>query len=227
MKIDPHVHSAGASYCSRVTYEDILKNKKAAGYGGAILTNHCQSHYFEPSNQREWSERFINEWLNAKKFGEQNHFKFLFGIEVTIYDPIYSDWLLYGATPEFLRAAPCLYKLDQRQLFDLCNDNGIFLVEAHPYRNAPSPCPAKYMHGIEINCNPIDYEKKQDVINFANEYGLLITCGTDYHSADNEAIGGMVVPDNINDSQSFASYLKTTKSTSLLLDGTERVFKIK
>lgn len=226
MKIDPHVHSSGASYCSVITCKGIVDNKKAAGYGAAVLTNHCQLHYFYPKDQAEWCERFIKEWEEGKKYADKNKFKLFFGIEVTIQDPLFSDWLLYGATPEFLRRAPCLYMLDQRQLFDLCNDNGIFLVQAHPYRESPSPCIARYMHGIEINCTPIDYAKKQKVINFANEFALPITCGTDYHSSENKAKGGMVVPDDINDSQSFARYLMTTKSTTLLLDGVPRTFKV-
>lgn len=224
MKIDPHVHSSGASYCSRVTCEQIVEIKKSLGYGGAVLTNHCQPHYFEPNNKDEWCEKLINEWKIGEKYARERGVKLLFGVEVTIAEPLPSDWLLYGATPEFLFKSPCLYKLNQKQLFDLCIENGIFLVQAHPLRSSPVPAAVEHMHGIEINCTPRDYEQKQKVIDFARKHKLLITCGTDYHSIENKALGGMVVPDDINNSCEFAEYLKTTKSTTLLLDGVEHVF---
>lgn len=225
MKIDPHVHSSGASLCSKITFDQIIENKKALGYGGAVLTNHCQSWYFEPNKKDEWCENFINEWLNAEKYARERGFKLFFGVEVTVSEPLSSDWLLYGATPEFLIKSPCLYQLSQKQLFDLCNENGIFLVQAHPFRFSPVPAAAEHMHGVEINCTPRDYEQKQKVIDFAREHNLLITCGTDYHFAENKALGGVVVPDDINNACEFANYLKNTKSTTLLLDGKEFTFE--
>lgn len=225
MLIDPHVHSSGVSLCSRITCEKIIDNKIAAGYNGAVLTNHCQSWYFEPKNQNDWTERMIKEWENGALYAEKLGFKLLFGVEVTINDPIMSDWLLYGVTREFMRKCPCLYMLNQQQLFSLCSDNGVFLVQAHPLRHSEYPALVKYMNGIEINCTPSDYEKKEKVIEFAQKNNLLLTCGTDYHSSDNVFKGGMIVPDDIKRAEDFAEYLFNATETALVLGGEEKTFK--
>lgn len=224
MIIDPHVHSSGVSLCSRITCEGIIDCKKAAGFNGAVLTNHCQSWYFEPKNQNEWTERLIKEWENGALYAEKNDFKLLFGVEVTISDPIFSDWLLYGVTREFVRKCPCLYLLNQEQLFALCEQNDVFLVQAHPLRHSTVPAISKYMNGIEINCNPLDYPKKNSVIEFAKRNKLLLTCGTDYHSSENVFKGGMVVPDEIETAEDFAKYLFAAQKTTLILDGEQKTF---
>lgn len=227
MIIDPHVHSSGASMCSHITCEGIVDQKKAAGYNGAVLTNHCQSWYFEPKNQAGWTERLIKEWENGALYAEKNDFKLLFGVEVTISDPIFSDWLLYGVTRDFMRKCPCLYLLNQEQLFALCEQNNVFLVQAHPLRHSEFAGITKYMNGIEINCSPLDYGKKDKIIEIARRDKLLLTCGTDYHSAENVFKGGMVVPDDIETAEDFAKYLFAARETALILDGEQKTFKTK
>ena len=224
MFIDPHVHSSGISLCSRVTCEQIIDFKRSLGYDGVVLTNHCQPWYYEPEEHSSRMKSFVEEFKKGALYARKLNFRFILGIEVTINVPVMSDWLLYGVTEEFLLSSPCLYMLTQKQLFELCEKNGIFLVQAHPIRHSPEPCSYLYTNGVEINCTPGDFEKRQEVIDFARKHNLKITCGTDFHNIDRDCKSGMVIPDDIFTSRDFAKYLFETKNTELVFDGEKHIF---
>lgn len=217
LKIDPHTHSNGISLCSRLTVQEIIDEKKRRGYDGIVLTNHCQGHYYPEVEHAAYIERVIEEYRRAKAYGETQNFLVMLGLEVSIVDPSYNDWLLYGVTEEFLRASPCLYKMSQRGLFELCEKWGVVLVQAHPFRNSGWG-EKEFMHGAEINCSKGDAYLANDVLALAEERGLLVTCGTDFHFTDNTYQGGMLVPADIKTSVDFANYLKTSACTEIFLE---------
>lgn len=214
IKIDPHTHSSGISMCSHAVIEKIVDNKIAQGYDGAVLTNHCQAWYYQPSEHTAFMQRFVEEFYHGKKYATEWGFRLLLGIEVSISDPFYSDWLLYGVTEEFLLRSPCLYQLNQKQLFALCQDNGVTLIQAHPFRAPMRPAEPKYMHGVEINCSTGDLIFKDAVLRFASEENLLVVCGTDYHGK-NPFVGGTYAPDGVQSGKDFGNYLATAKETRI------------
>ena len=218
IKIDTHTHSNGISLCSRLTVEEIIDIKKSRGYDGIILTNHCQGHYYPAEEHASYIERVIEEFNRAKAYGEKQGFLVMLGLEVTVVDPAYNDWLLYGVTEEFLRQTPCLYQMSQRSLFELCEKFGVVLVQAHPFRNSGWGDP-KYMHGAEINCSLSDIARADEVLAQAKERGLLVTCGTDFHFIEHTYNGGMKIPARIRTSVDFANYLKSSKFTEIFLEG--------
>ena len=206
IKIDPHTHSKAISICSQVTCEEIIDNKIALGYDGAVLTNHCQEWYYPKEEHKNFVERVIEDYNRGKAYAEQKGFRFYLGLEVSLNKPHYADWLLYGVTEDFLRASPCLYALTQKELFDLCEKWNVILVQAHPYRQ--SPCEPKYMHGVEINCSDGDLDKIPLVEAFAKEQDLLVTCGTDYHFKERVYFGGIYIPESCQTSQDIVAYIR-------------------
>ena len=209
IKIDPHVHSKGISLCSHVSCQEIVDEKQRLGYEGAVLTNHCQRWYYPAEQHGAFIERVIEEFHQGKKYADEKGFRFYLGLEVSLDDPHYADWLLYGTTEAFLRSSPCLYQLTQKQLFALCEEWGVVLVQAHPFRQ--SPCDPNYMHGVERNCSIGDLDKTERVEAFAKEHDLLVTVGTDYHGKDNLYRGGIYVPKTCTDSTDIAGYLRRGK----------------
>ena len=216
MKIDAHVHSAGISKCSRVTVEELIDRKKQAGYDGVILTNHCQSWYYPPEEHKNFMQETVNEYRRAEKYGNNVGFRVFFGLEVSLNIPAYNDWLLYCVTEKFLLSSPCLYKLSQKELFELCSANGVALVQAHPFRNSGWGI-EEYMHGVEINCSPSDLEKTPEVLDIARKRGFLVTCGTDYHGDERPENGGIFLPCSLNTGEDVSRYLLSAKSTKLFL----------
>lgn len=225
IKIDPHVHSNAISRCSHVSCEEIIDEKIKLGYDGVILTNHCQEWYYPKEEHEKYVEQVIADFLRGKAYADKKGFRFYLGLEVTLMLPNYSDWLLYGVTEEFLRKTPCLYLLSQEELFALCEESGVLLVQAHPYRQAP--CDPNLMHGVEINCNDGDLEKIPLVEKFAAEHGLLVTCGTDYHSWSRTYRGGIYIPKKCETAVDIAEYIRKTGEVRVFYEGTEKTFASK
>lgn len=225
--IDTHTHSRGVSWCSHATCEEIIDRKIELGYRGAILTNHCQPHYYEATKAAHaaYIEKAIAEYRSAADYAKARDFTWMLGIEVTILDPFYSDWLLFGVTEEFLRDSPCLHALSQRELFAYCEKRNVMLVQAHPWRGNLSYCDDQhpgekaFMRGVELNCSDGDLANKEKVLATAEEYGVLVTCGTDYHGAERTFVGGMYVPENMQTSVEFADYLRKTTETYIAYNG--------
>ena len=220
LKIDAHVHSKGLSGCSHVSCQEIVDEKMALGYDGAILANHCQEWYYKPEAHKEFMQAIIDEFRAGKAYADAKGFRFYLGLEVTLMKPHYADWLLYGVTEEFLLRSPCLYTLSQQELFTLCETWGILLVQAHPYRQQPGD--PKYMHGIEHNCSQGDVYKFDLVEAFAKEHDLLLTCGTDYHFKENSRFGGVLIPESCHTATDVAAYMKSVKKLQIFIPETEK-----
>ena len=223
LKIDPHVHSNGISICSHVSCEQIIDEKIGLGYDGAILTNHCQSWYYPENAYLEFMEKIISEFHRGKQYADQKGFRLYLGIEVTLYQPHYADWLLYGVTEEFLRETPCLCSLSQEELFECCNKWGVILIQAHPYRQVP--CNPQYMHGVEINCSNGDLDKIELVEEFAKKYNLLVTCGTDYHVLENTFRGGIYIPENCKTAEDIAKWIRKNRRIKIFFGEKDRVYE--
>ncbi len=211
LKIDPHVHSKGISLCSQVSCEALIDAKIEEGYDGVALTNHCQPWYYPPAEHKNYIERVIEEFHRGKAYADERNFRFYLGLEVTLTQPGYADWLLYGVTEEFLRATPCLYSLTQKELFELCERAGVLLVQAHPFRSGCSLGEPLYMRGVEINCTPGDIEKAEAVKEFAKAHKLLVSCGTDYHGVARVCRGGIAIPESCQTAVDVAEYMKTNE----------------
>lgn len=228
LKIDMHVHTKGVSKCSWVSVEDAVDLKIADGYDGFVLTNHCQSFYYLENEHRKYIEGVLDEFKRAKDYGELKGFKVFLGLEVSIHSPFYSDWLLYGASEEFLKSTPCLYRLNQRELYKVCHEADVLLVQAHPYRSNTGYCDdmkpgfPDALDGLEINCTPRDFLTKEKVLASAKEMGKFVVCGTDYHGPDGRVSGGTFLPRTVRNAVEIAQYLRQTKETRLFF-GEERL----
>ncbi len=222
IKIDPHVHSKAISRCSHVTCEEIIDEKIKLGYDGAILTNHCQEWYYPKEEHKNYIEQVLEDFARGKAYADKKGFRLYLGLEVTLNEPHYADWLLYGVTEEFLRATPCLYTLSQEELFTLCEENGVLLVQAHPFRQSPGD--PNFMHGVEINCSDGDLDKIPLVEEFAKAHDLLVTCGTDYHFTSRIYHGGIYIPETCQTAADIAAHIRKTGRIKVFYGGNEKTF---
>ena len=227
LRVDPHVHSKGISQCSSVTCEQIVDEKMKLGYDGVVLTNHCQPTYYPPEKHSDFIERTIEEFNQGKEYADKKGFRFYLGIEVSVAwkEPNYADFLLYGVTENFLRSSPCLYTLSQKELFEYCNQWGVVMIQAHPYRQAPREL--EYMHGIELNCSKKDLDKKPLVDKYAREHGLLVTCGMDYHFVENTFFGGMYIPESCKTAEDIAKWIRKDRRIKVFVGEEEKIYESK
>ena len=107
-----------------------------------------------------------------------------------------------------------LYKLSHADFHTFANDNGMLVIQAHPYRdNFCIPTPG-FVDGIEIyNSNPRhnDYNDKAELL--ASERGLYVTAGSDAHRDDDAAVSGLYSGAPIKTMDDFIALVKSGKAT--------------
>lgn len=217
--IDAHIHTSGISKCSRRSPAAIIAQCIVDGTDGIVLTNHCDIHYTDGIGYRRWCELYNDEYKLTKSLGDKYGIKVFYGIEVNTTTVPNVHYLIYGITPGMLLTSPELYNLPQKELFGYCTDNGLTLIQAHPYRNGTVPQDPRYMHGVEINCHPL-YKTTEEtrVCEFARDNRLKLTCGSDFHGDTYKPKCGIYIPQSINDEQSLGRYIRNTQAKLKVFD---------
>ncbi len=213
MKIDLHVHS-GLSECASTTYIEAVDSYKEAGID-FVLCNHYNALYTKQAggkyDRRSYPKIFADEFYRTAEYGKSKGVKVFFGIEAAIAMPDcpYAEFLIYGATPSFLLDNPLLYELSQSELYDLVHGSGFMLVQAHPFRKEQGHFPhdMKKVDGVEINCHYRFLREEDRVRALAEENGLVVTCGSDFHRKGQEGAGGIICR-NVNSEQELCDVLK-------------------
>ena len=216
MLIDLHTHTSRISVCARADYRDLVDEHLAAGYDGLVLTNHFNKQYVDGTvggySADFYPRAYIEEFERARAYAAKKAFKVLFGMEIalTLPDCPYAEFLLYGIEPRFLTVHARLYELDQRSLYLLCQENGILVVQAHPFRREQGHFPhdAAYLDGVEINCHPRFLRQESLVREFAARHGLIVTAGSDYHVAGQALGAGVELPRSIDSEKELAAALR-------------------
>lgn len=201
MKIDLHVHS-GFSICASTDYVEAVTAYSDAGIN-FVLCNHYNALYTRPYGGEytalDYPKRFVEEFYKTEEYGHRYGIKVFFGIEVALClkDCPYAEFLIYGAEPKFLLDNPLIYDMGQKELFELCSRNGLMLVQAHPFRKEQGHFPhdMKAVHGVEINCHYRFLREEEKVRRLAENNGLIVTCGSDFHKKGQEGAGGIICKD--------------------------------
>ena len=216
MLIDMHAHSSAISPCCCQPIEVILDAAKESGIDGIVLTNHYSKSYFPEGESLEFAKKYIAEYENAKCIGEKKGVKVFFGIEVTMEKHDLSHLLVYGVGTDFVLNHPQLYDLTQRELYELTHKEGGALIQAHPKRKRYYPLDTAYLDGVELSCHPLyDGTKKTELTRMADERGLILTVGGDYHAdTPYRPVCGMYLPDNLA-GEDFGKYLINTEFVNL------------
>lgn len=216
MLCEMHCHSSGISYCSHIPYNELVDITKAAGFDAMVLTNHYCRDYLKAISYEDWIEDYINEYSLAHQYGKTVGMKVFLGVEVTVDYDLGIHMLLYGITPELLRRDKNLFEKSLEELSNYCRNNGITLIQAHPFRYGRTVQEPSLLDGIEINCHPGHEGHTSDIVRIAKENKLSVTCGNDYHGDTSyRPRGGMILPDNIETDQELALYIKNTSEFSL------------
>ena len=212
MKIDMHTHSKPISACAHHEPELIPAMHKNAGNDGIVLTNHCYPHHFErlTHDLKEQAELYVETFRRCEKAGKEIGIRVYFGCEVKLITLEHKpEFLLYGITEElFLESFP-LYSLNQKELFDFCNEHDIVMVQAHPFRKEQGYFPAdiNYMHGVEVyNPHPSFEARVDEALAFAGD--KIKTAGSDFHISSQAGRAGMVFEREPKDQLDLRDMLK-------------------
>lgn len=180
-KTELHAHTSDVSRCAKMAPEDVAEQYIAAGYTTIVVTNHYAEYIFDGKGSwEECIDAYLNPIKRMKAYAKDK-LNILSGAEVRNY---YSknDYLLYGADEEFLRNNQNLHRIGIKNLSDLARENGVLLVQAHPFRNGMTVTEPKHLDGIEVfNGSPHTESRNNFADTWAKSYGLLRTSGSDFH----------------------------------------------
>lgn len=226
-KIDMHVHTSGASFCSEVSGKMATDAYKKAGLDGIVLTNHYSVRHFEYFGHDYDSaiKNYVDEYHRVKKVFESAGMSAYLGVEVemsdggTISDTTKNhEFLLYGANEEFLFENPKLYDMTQKNLYLLCHKNNILMFQAHPFREEQGHHPAdpEFLDGTEINTHPKYKWNVERLFHFADKYDLSVICGSDMHYVTQAGDAVTILPKSVTDNAALAEYLKKTQRPEII-----------
>lgn len=211
IKFETHCHTGG-SVCADCAVDVIAKNFKKAGYGGAAITNHLQSRFFDSypgETEKEKKAYFISLYEKTKEAFRAEGLKTFFAAEVLANEPSgHSEYILYGIDEKFLYDNKPLFRYSQKELFKLCDKNGVFMYKCHPFRTNEYTGDLSYMHGAESFNGHYHHENNNDdAEKFCTDNGLIKMSGTDYHHDGQPITAGIFLPENINDENALTEYI--------------------
>ena len=131
-----HTHTAPCSACAGLTPYQLCKALHQAGYSGAVLTNH-----FYKGNcgipKGDWQSfvyAYEKDYQECVECAKEFDLDILFGIEEGVGNGL--EILCYGITPKVLYDNPSLRDCKLEEWVKIMRDNGVVLIQSHPYRQA-------------------------------------------------------------------------------------------
>ena len=214
IKLETHCHLKGGSGCAHAPIDVGINEYKRDGYDGVVLTNHIHPLFYNRDYPGNTHKEKMDYWFSlADKFielGRKAGIKTFIGAEIyaRLEDGRYTEFMIYGFDRKFLYDNKPLFELTQKELFALAEKNRLFMYQTHPCREFVITSDPKYLHGAEkFNGHILHKNNNEQAIRFCTENNLKCMSGTDYHDEGQTIIGGIYIPDNINDEFALADYL--------------------
>ncbi len=198
------------SQCGRLSPCEVTELYKKEGYSGIVITEHYSpltfgiNSYYKPQRLVDF---YISSYEEMKKY-ETEDFSVLFGMELRHYGTG-ADYLIYGAEPEWLRKQGNLMKLWEKDAYRLMHEAGCLVFQAHPYRSYILRCNPDYIDGIEVYNGKCDAETNFKALQWAIETGKLMSSGSDFHTPDQLAKGGIITNEPIKNNADLVRVLKS------------------
>lgn len=217
---ETHMHTREGSACASASGEEMADCYKAAGYTGIIITDH--NWYGNTRVDRslpweEWVDEFFKGYEGAKKRGDEIGLQVFPGWEAG-YDG--AEFLIYGVTPDELKAHPELKDATVEEQLNIVHSLGGMVIQAHPYREAwyitVIRLYPEYADGLEIinasHSNPPDGTRHKVVyddraVALRAETGLPGTAGSDQHHTQSIG-GGVMFPTKLTSIEDYISRIK-------------------
>lgn len=207
-KYETHLHTAPVSNCAKATVEESVRFYKDKGYDGIFVTNHFLDGNIGGDRSRPYAEQihyYFSAFEEAEKLGRELGIKVFPGVEMTY---LGTDFLVYGLYKDWYLAHPEIMSMKRTEELRFLMDSGALVIQAHPFREADYidhiRLFPRHVHGVEIvNGERTDFENRMAKI-YAQEYGLLVTAGTDNHKAGGaKQLAGMLSETPLNSVEDF------------------------
>lgn len=208
-KTETHLHTSESSRCGRLTAAEMVELYHEKGYSTIFISDHFTSLYYTES-ALSWSEKVDRLYLGyeaARARADELGLIVLPSLELQL-NRSPNHYLLYGADREYLYSRPSLFDMTAEELYADCKENGITVVQAHPYRDMKCYPTPDAVDAIEaINPNPRHDNHKDLAKALADEHNLPITSGSDAHRPEDIARGGVMTEERITSAEDYIEAL--------------------
>lgn len=231
MKFEMHAHTSEGSSCAKVPAVEVVRAYAHAGFDGIVITNHYGEAIVDGRDYgddvwygfgkmpQERYEGYMKGWRRASEEGKKLGIRVLLGMELTLTQGI-EDFLLYGISEDFVLRHSDIYKLPLGDVYELCQKEGILIIQAHPCRAGHpewgSPdCrlqEARYLDGVELNQVQDHNNQNEKVREWIKAHpDKLVIAGSDYHKPHNVGYGWIETQGDI---ETMADLVKCLKDRS-------------
>ncbi len=209
-----HTHIKGVSTCASCDAEKIAELYVDSDYSGIVVTDHINTSTFRRSGLTDspWDEKmdhYLKGYKELKK-AVDGKLNVILGIEICFYCCDENDYLVYGVTEEFLRSHGDLMAYTPEEFSKLAHENGLLMLQAHPFRRDSEVSNWKILDGYEIfNGNPRHYSCNPMAEAWAKYHNKsIVTSGSDLHEIEDAYHGGIYFEKEIKTSQELVEELK-------------------
>ena len=213
-RIELHAHTNPASRCSELPPEQFVKNFKANGYDGVVLTNHFSKKnffvYHDYKDKEDALAQYLADWYAVKAAADRVGLKAYLGAELRFSDIDENDYLLFGADEQTLSVAYDFMEKDPAAFVREGKDPRSLFVQAHPHRDNMTQIDPALLDGYEVfNMHPNHNGRIALAQRYAMEHGIALrTIGTDYHHPGHENLSAARFAELPEDSFALATLLK-------------------
>ncbi len=218
-KYETHLHTSPVSACARAGVRETLEFYKKLGYDGVFLTNHFVDGNINISRSESYENKinfYFFDYEEALSLADEIGIKVFLGVEISY---LGTDFLVYGLDKAWFLANPQIADMHIKEKLALMAENGGYIIHAHPFREAGYIDHIRlFPRSVEavevINACRTDFENEM-ARQYAENYGLAVTAGTDNHIAGKiSRLGGVISETPIN---SESEYVELVKSGRLKL----------
>lgn len=208
-----HMHSREGSACAVSDIHEMIRCYAAAGFHGAVITNHFVRGNTAVDRSLPWEE-LVRQYAGAYREGlataRELDFDLLFGVEEGWGKG--KEFLVYGIEPEFLLDRPFLNHASLEVWSREVRSVGGFLAFAHPFRcryyitDPDQMPPLELADGVEVyNRGNLSAENRRAEEVFAGS--TVCIAGSDSHENTLTSPWGIALPCRVSSSAQLAKAL--------------------
>ncbi|MCD8010554.1 MAG: PHP domain-containing protein [Lachnospiraceae bacterium] len=215
-RIETHLHTTYSSKCGWLEAEELIAGYKAAGYSGIVVTDHFNRTTFDYlqidlASEEDKVHPFLEGYHRMKEEGRKQGIQIYKGAELR-FDECNNDYLLFGYHNELLRNPEEIFRMGIAAFAPICRAAGAVLIQAHPYRRGCTPAIACYLDGVEVlNGSPRHDSHNDRAAEYAEQFGLIGTAGSDCHRPEDIGVTGILVEHLPENSIELAHLLRSGK----------------
>ena len=213
-KTELHAHTKESSTCAELSAAEVAERYIADGYTTVTVSNHYNSYNLDLGGE-SWKDRIDHHLAGYRLMKEyaKDRLCVLLGCELR-FEGSDNDYLVLGLDEEFLITHPDLHKMNLKSFSELAHENGLLIIQAHPFRNGMRVMNPDLLDGIEVfNGHAGHHSRNNIALSWARQYGLLQTSGTDFHHPHQFPCGGIITETPILTQAELLTALKSGNYT--------------